>query len=57
MPEDRDDDADEDGCPEGAASDRDGDGILDDVDACPDDPEDLDGFEDGDLSAWSAAGP
>jgi outer membrane protein OmpA-like peptidoglycan-associated protein len=29
-------------------SDRDGDGIADDVDKCPDDPEDKDGFEDGD---------
>ena len=28
--------------------DRDGDGILDDVDKCPDDPEDKDGFEDED---------
>ncbi|OQX68023.1 MAG: hypothetical protein B6A08_12525 [Sorangiineae bacterium NIC37A_2] len=28
--------------------DRDGDHITDDRDACPDDPEDLDGFEDGD---------
>ena len=27
-------------------NDRDGDGILDDVDQCPDDPEDKDGFED-----------
>ncbi len=29
-------------------SDRDHDGILDDVDACPDDPEDKDGFQDSD---------
>ncbi len=29
-------------------SDRDGDGILDDVDLCPDSPEDLDGYEDKD---------
>lgn len=29
-------------------TDRDGDGILDDDDACPDDPEDPDGFEDED---------
>ena len=29
-------------------SDRDGDGIPDDVDACPDEPEDFDGFEDED---------
>ena len=29
-------------------ADRDGDGILDDVDKCPDDPEDFDGFEDTD---------
>ena len=29
-------------------ADRDGDTILDDVDACPDDPEDMDGFEDED---------
>lgn len=28
--------------------DRDGDGIKDDVDKCPDDPEDIDGFEDED---------
>ncbi|HEU4734912.1 MAG TPA: OmpA family protein [Kofleriaceae bacterium] len=32
----------------GSAADRDGDGIPDDQDACPDRPEDLDGFEDGD---------
>ena len=31
-----------------APGDRDGDGILDDVDKCPDDPEDKDGFEDED---------
>ena len=30
------------------AGDRDGDGILDDVDLCPDDPEDFDGFQDQD---------
>ncbi|HLT31699.1 MAG TPA: OmpA family protein [Myxococcaceae bacterium] len=29
-------------------SDRDGDGILDDVDQCPDEPEDMDGFQDQD---------
>lgn len=29
-------------------SDRDGDGIIDELDACPDDPEDYDGFEDED---------
>jgi outer membrane protein OmpA-like peptidoglycan-associated protein len=28
--------------------DRDGDGLLDDVDQCPDDPEDADGFQDAD---------
>jgi hypothetical protein len=28
--------------------DRDGDGIVDDIDKCPDDPEDFDGFEDAD---------
>jgi hypothetical protein len=28
--------------------DRDGDGILDDFDKCPDEPEDRDGFEDSD---------
>ena len=39
---------DEDGCPEGNKNDRDGDGILDDVDKCPDDPEDFDGFQDED---------
>jgi OOP family OmpA-OmpF porin len=32
----------------GAAPDRDGDGIPDAQDACPDRPEDIDGFEDGD---------
>ncbi|MBX3249513.1 MAG: OmpA family protein [Myxococcales bacterium] len=31
-----------------APSDRDGDGIPDELDACPDEPEDLDGFEDED---------
>jgi len=31
-----------------APGDRDGDGIADDVDQCPDDPEDFDGFEDED---------
>ena len=31
-----------------APGDRDGDGILDDVDKCPDNPEDKDGFEDED---------
>lgn len=30
------------------ASDRDRDGLIDERDACPDDPEDKDGFEDGD---------
>jgi len=30
------------------AGDRDGDGILDTMDKCPDDPEDRDGFEDED---------
>ncbi|MEM9731439.1 MAG: OmpA family protein, partial [Myxococcota bacterium] len=29
-------------------SDRDGDGIIDELDACPDDPEDYDGFQDED---------
>jgi OOP family OmpA-OmpF porin len=33
---------------EPAIGDRDGDGIKDDVDKCPDDPEDIDDFEDGD---------
>jgi outer membrane protein OmpA-like peptidoglycan-associated protein len=33
---------------EPGAGDRDGDGIKDDVDKCPDDPEDFDGFEDED---------
>jgi hypothetical protein len=32
----------------GTVGDRDGDGIPDDVDKCPDDPEDFDGFEDAD---------
>jgi hypothetical protein len=30
------------------SADRDGDGLDDDVDKCPDDPEDFDGFEDQD---------
>jgi hypothetical protein len=30
------------------STDRDGDGLLDDIDQCPDDPEDKDGFEDED---------
>ena len=34
--------------PRAPTGDRDGDGILDDVDKCPDDPEDNDGFEDED---------
>jgi OOP family OmpA-OmpF porin len=34
--------------PTGDVGDRDGDGILDNVDQCPDDPEDRDGFEDTD---------
>jgi outer membrane protein OmpA-like peptidoglycan-associated protein len=33
---------------EPSIGDRDGDGIMDDQDACPDDPEDKDGFEDSD---------
>ncbi len=33
---------------EPSIGDRDGDGIKDDVDKCPDDPEDFDGFEDAD---------
>ena len=33
---------------EPGAGDRDGDGLKDDVDKCPDDPEDFDGFEDED---------
>jgi len=33
---------------EPSTQDRDGDGIVDDRDACPDDPEDKDGFEDSD---------
>jgi outer membrane protein OmpA-like peptidoglycan-associated protein len=33
---------------EPSIGDRDGDGILDDVDKCPDDPEDFDGFQDED---------
>ncbi len=33
---------------EPSIGDRDGDGIMDDVDQCPDDPEDLDDFEDSD---------
>jgi hypothetical protein len=34
--------------PEPTASDYDGDGIAGDNDACPDDPEDFDGFQDAD---------
>ena len=45
-PEDKDGVEDEDGCPD-LTKDRDGDGFLDEVDACPDKP-DKDGFEDGD---------
>jgi outer membrane protein OmpA-like peptidoglycan-associated protein len=43
-------DADSDGCPEEkpVVRDRDGDGILDESDKCPDAPEDKDGFEDFD---------
>jgi outer membrane protein OmpA-like peptidoglycan-associated protein len=37
-----------DGCPDSVVMDRDGDGIPDDKDKCPDDPEDKDGFEDED---------
>lgn len=35
-------------CTETEPPDKDGDGVLDDVDQCPDDPEDIDGFEDED---------
>jgi hypothetical protein len=34
--------------PGGHGADRDGDGVLDDSDRCPDDPEDYDGFADAD---------
>jgi len=34
--------------PRATKNDRDGDGILDNVDKCPDDPEDFDGFQDED---------
>ena len=34
--------------PHFGSADRDGDGIKDDVDKCPDDPEDFDAFEDED---------
>jgi OOP family OmpA-OmpF porin len=37
-----------DGCPFQKVNDRDGDGIPDDIDKCPDEPEDFDGFEDED---------
>jgi large repetitive protein len=60
-PEDRDNDRDEDGCPEAAVvtpppvelpppprGDADGDGLKDAEDACPDVPEDPDGFKDAD---------
>ena len=36
------------GVPVAKVGDKDGDGILDDVDKCPNDPEDKDGFEDDD---------
>ena len=36
------------GCPVEAPKDRDGDGVPDGVDRCPDQPEDLDGFQDED---------
>src|SRR5262249_38716903 len=36
---------DEDGCPD---KDNDGDGIPDEIDRCPDEPEDRDGFQDAD---------
>lgn len=49
IPEDRDGDLDEDGCPEGSPRrDRDGDGVVDDRDVCPDVPEDRDGDRDED---------
>lgn len=32
----------------GRVNDRDADGVPDDIDKCPDDPEDMDGFEDAD---------
>jgi OOP family OmpA-OmpF porin len=44
-PEDRDNFADQDGCPE---PDNDGDGIFDATDACDDEREDMDGFADDD---------
>ena len=46
MPEDGKPPDPSDGCP--AASDRDGDGIPDSADKCPDDPEDKDGIQDND---------
>lgn len=36
------------GAPRASFSDRDGDGIIDNIDNCPDDPEDFDGFQDTD---------
>lgn len=36
------------GAGQSGAMDRDGDGIADDIDRCPDEPEDRDGFEDED---------
>lgn len=47
-PEDRDGDADEDGCPDLTEKDLDGDGLVGDADQCPQKPEDVDGFEDED---------
>ncbi len=38
----------DDGCPHNQVSDRDGDQIPDNVDQCPDDPEDRDGYQDED---------
>lgn len=52
IPEDRDGQADGDGCPEGSSfRDRDGDGVHDDRDRCPDEPEDRDGDRDDDGCA------
>ncbi|HMJ15586.1 MAG TPA: OmpA family protein, partial [Polyangiaceae bacterium] len=48
LPEDYDEVEDEDGCPEG---DDDGDGVLDYLDRCPDEPETINGFEDDDGCA------
>jgi outer membrane protein OmpA-like peptidoglycan-associated protein len=48
VPEDRDGDDDDDGCPEATDRDTDHDGLFDTVDQCPNDAEDRDAFQDED---------